>query len=174
MTPLATRVFITGMGIISPLGRGVTAHYDSLKENRSGIRPLDLFEPQGGPTLPVGGIAGFEQKAAVPRTHELAIEAARDALAGSEATPNAIIIGTTTGGMPATESLLKSGESDPALYRHHSPSSVAEYCAGLLGCRGLVITVTTACSSGTAAIKLAYELIRSGRAQRVLAGGVDA
>ena len=110
----------------------------------------------------------------VPRTHELAIEAAREALAGSPGPVDAVIIGTTTGGMPTTESLLKRGERDPGLFRCHSTSSVAEYCAETFGCRGLIITVTTACSSGAAAIKLAWELIRTGGARRVLAGGVDA
>ncbi len=169
---MSTRVFITGRGIISPLGRGVEAHLDSLRRGRSGIGPLALFDTAAG-ALPVGEITGFTSEAAVPRTHQLAIEAARDALGGSTEPPDAIVIGTTTGGMSTTESLLKSGERDPALFFHHSTSSVAEYCAGILGCRGLVITVTTACSSGAAAIRLAWELVRTGRARRVLAGGVD-
>ncbi|MBN2080222.1 MAG: beta-ketoacyl-[acyl-carrier-protein] synthase family protein [Spirochaetes bacterium] len=169
---MSPRVFITGTGIISPLGRGVEAHLDSLRRGRSGISPLTLFETAAG-ALPVGEITGFKIGGPVPRTHELAIEAARDAMGGSTEPPDAIIIGTTTGGMSATESLLKSGEDDPSLFRYHSTSSVAEYCAEIFGCRGLIITVTTACSSGAAAIRLAWELVRTGRARRVLTGGVD-
>lgn len=168
------RVFITGMGVMSPLGNGVPDLYASLKKNCTGIKPLSLFPASAGNLLPAGEIAGFQQTDDVPRTHGIALAAAREALAGREIIPDAIIIGTTTGGMPRTEELLKKRETEADLYRYHSTSSVAEYIADVLRCTGLVITVTTACSSGTAAVKLALELLRSGRAGRVLAGGADA
>ncbi|MBN2159524.1 MAG: beta-ketoacyl-[acyl-carrier-protein] synthase family protein [Spirochaetes bacterium] len=168
------RIFVTGMGIVSPLGRGVREHLDSLKQNRSGINPLSLFPASPGNVLPAGEIRGFTDGTGLPRTHEFALAAAREALAGREVVPDAVIIGTTTGGMPLTESLLKQNERRAELYRYHSTSSVAEKCAETFACNGPVITVTNACSSGSAAIKLACELLRSGRARRVLAGGADA
>lgn len=158
---------------MSSLGSGVQEHYESLKKNRSGIKPLTLFPLSEGNRHPAGEITGFEWDDDVPRTHALALAAAREALSGKDTAPDAIIIGTTTGGMALTEDLLRKGEKQPDLYRYHSTSSVAEYCAAALRCRGLIITVTTACSSGTAAIKLALELIRAGTACRVLAGGAD-
>jgi len=168
------RVFITGMGVMSPLGNGVPDLLDSLKKNRSGIKPLSLFPASAGNLFPAGEITGFEQTDEVPRTHGIALAAAREALAGRNLIPDAIIIGTTTGGMPRTEELLKKGEKGADPYRYHSTSSVAEYISDVLQCTGLVITVTTACASGTAAVKLALELLRSGKAGRVLAGGSDA
>jgi len=167
------RVFITGMGIVSSLGSGEQEHYDSLKKNRSGIKPLSLFPLSEGNRHPAGEITGFEWDRSVPRTHGLALAAALQALAGRSIIPDAVIIGTTTGGMALTEELLKKGEKRPDCYRYHSTSSVAEYCAGALSCPGLVITVTTACSSGSAAVKLALELLRTGKAGCVLAGGAD-
>ncbi|OHD72231.1 MAG: hypothetical protein A2W19_14895 [Spirochaetes bacterium RBG_16_49_21] len=169
-----TRVFITGMGIISSLGQGTGRHLESLQKNRSGIKPLTLFTPSPGNSFPAGEVPGFSQTMAVPRTHELALLAAREALSGTGAVPDSIIIGTTTGGMPVTEELLKKNVPDPDQYRYHSTASVAEFLAAVLRCTGMVLTITTACSSGAAAIKLAYELIRSGKAGRVLAGGADA
>jgi 3-oxoacyl-(acyl-carrier-protein) synthase len=168
-----TRVFITGMGITSSLGEGLAANLGALKKNISGIRPLGLFRASEGNRFPAGEIAGFKPAGGLPRTHALALAAAREALAGGPA-PDAVIIGTTTGGMPVTEELLRKGETSPEAYRLHSTSSVAELCARELGCAGPVMTVTTACSSGTAAIKLALELLRTGAARRVLAGGADA
>jgi len=168
------RVFITGMGIISPLGLGVERHLDSLKKNESGIGPISLFTPSPGNSFPVGEVPGFAQSLHVPRTHELALVAAREALSQSAAAPDSIVLGTTTGGMPVTEELLKKNETDPELYRYHSTSTVAEFLASELHCTGMVLTITTACSSGAAAIKLAYELVRTGTARRVLAGGADA
>jgi 3-oxoacyl-(acyl-carrier-protein) synthase len=162
------------MGIISPLGNGVEPHIEALRKNRSGIRPLSLFIPSEGNSFPVGEIDGLAKSTAVPRTHELALHAAREALSGASAGPDSIIIGTTTGGMPLTEELLKNNVVDAKQYAYHSTSSVAEFLAGELHCKGLLLTITTACSSGAAAIKLAYELLRAGRADRILAGGADA
>jgi 3-oxoacyl-[acyl-carrier-protein] synthase-1/3-oxoacyl-[acyl-carrier-protein] synthase II len=51
---------------------------------------------------------------------------------------------------------------------------VAEDIADLVGCTGPAITVSTACSSGNAALTIALEMIRSGQAKTVLAGGADA
>ena len=167
------RVFITGMGVMSSLGRGVREHAEALTGNRSGIKPLTLFPLSEGNRHPAGELTGFRWEGPVPRTHGLALAAAREALSGRDITPDAIIIGTTTGGMASTEELLRKGEQLPDLYRYHSTSSVGEYLSAELRCPGLVITLTTACSSGSAAVKLGLELIRSGKARRVLAGGAD-
>lgn len=168
------RVFITGMGIISSLGQGVDRHVDSLRKNCSGIERLKLFTPSPGNLFPAGEIPNFKQTLNVPRTHELAFLASQEALSTTRVIPDAIILGTTTGGMPLTEELLKKNEKDADRYKYHSTSSVAEFLAGVLRCSGLVLTLTTACSSGAVAIKLAYELLSSGKATCVLAGGADA
>ena len=94
-------------------------------------------------------------------------------MAGVVGPPDAIVVGVTTGGMPASEPFLKSGAADPGMYRLHGAGTVAQYVAEALGCQGPVLTVSTACSSSMAALKLAVELLRSGRARRVLAGGAD-
>ena len=145
------RVFITGMGIISPLGHGVAQHVDLLKKNRSGIKPISLFATSPGNSFPAGEIPDFTQTLNVPRTHELALLAAQEALSGTAAAPDSIILGTTTGGMPLTEELLKKNEKDAGQYLHHSTSSVTEFLADVLGCKGLILTITTACSSGSGA-----------------------
>ena len=162
------------MGITSSLGFGVRLHVDSLRKNCSGVRELKLFTPSAGNVFPVGEIPNFEQTLNIPRTHELAFLAAQEALSGTRVIPDSIIVGTTTGGMPSTEALLRESEKDADRYKYHSTSSVAEFLACVLRCSGLVLTITTACSSGAIAIKLAYELIASGKANCVLAGGADA
>jgi 3-oxoacyl-(acyl-carrier-protein) synthase len=162
------------MGIISSLGQGVGHHVDSLRKNCSGIEPFTLFTPPPDNLLPAGEIPNFKQTLNVPRTHELAFLAAQEALSATRVVPDAIILGTTTGGMPLTEELLRKDQKHTDQYKYHSTSSVAEFLAGVLRCSGLVLTVTTACSSGAVAIKLAYELLSSGKAKCVLAGGADA
>ena len=166
-------IFITSMGIVSPFGEGIGKNLSTLQEAVSALTPLHLFHASHNP-LPVGEAPFLIPPGNLPRTHVLAIMAAEEAMRGINGPPDAVIIGTTTGGMTATEEYLKRGERDPFLYRNHAAGSVAEAIADRFACRGPVLTVSTACSSGTAALKIALELLRSGRALRVLAGGADA
>jgi 3-oxoacyl-(acyl-carrier-protein) synthase len=89
-------------------------------------------------------------------------------------TIDAVVVGCTTGGMPESEALLRSGDTNPERYRWHGTGTVARFLASSLGCTGPAITVSTACSSGAVALKAALELIRRGLATTVLAGGADA
>jgi 3-oxoacyl-(acyl-carrier-protein) synthase len=167
------RVYIAGVGIISPLGTGIAATREALQQNRSAIRSLDLFKLLQGNPLPVGQVDEPEGSFSLPRTHRLACIAARQAIADSDRPPDAIIIGTTTGGILTTEQLLRENVRDREPYRYHGLTSVAEYLAGELGCGGPALAVSTACSSGAVAIAMALQMLRRGRAKRVLAGGVD-
>jgi 3-oxoacyl-(acyl-carrier-protein) synthase len=168
-----TRVFISSMGIISPFGQGICDTIDSIRTAAQGIKPLHLFPTVETP-LPVGEISSFSSEEDVPRTHALACTAAEEAMKNGGGPPDAVVIGVTTGGMSVTEELLKRGDVDPKHYKYHSTGSVAEYVALHVGCKGPILTVSTACSSGSVALKIALEMLRSGRVKRVLAGGVDA
>lgn len=162
------------MGIISPVGQGVCETINSIRKAVRGIKPLSLFPTSHTPPLPVGEIDSFSFLENVPRTHALALFAAKEAMKNTDRAPDAIVIGVTTGGMPVTEELLKRGEIDFKQYSYHSTGSVAEYIARHVGCKGPVITVSTACSSGTMALKIALEMLRCGKVKQVLAGGADA
>jgi 3-oxoacyl-(acyl-carrier-protein) synthase len=168
------RAFISGVGLITALGKGCPAHVEALRAGLSGIRPLCLFPPSSKGPFPVGEISGFPTGGPVPRTHALALAAAIEAMANESEPPDAIVLGGTTGGMPATEVLIRDEHKDRHAYRWHGTGTVATYLAAELGCTGPAWTVSTACSSGTLALITALELIRTGRARRVLAGGADA
>jgi len=165
-------VYVAGAGIISSLGCGLAATENTLRKNRSTITPLTLFPLMHGSSLPVGQVEGLEQSA-LPRTHHLALLAATQAMADSNAPPDAVIIGTTTGGIATTEQLLRDCQNDKSLYRYHGLSTVAHALAQEFQCSGPVLAVSTACSSGIVAISAGLALLRSGRAERVLVGGVD-
>jgi 3-oxoacyl-[acyl-carrier-protein] synthase-1/3-oxoacyl-[acyl-carrier-protein] synthase II len=109
----------------------------------------------------------------LPRTHQLARKAADEAMINSENAPDAVIMGVTTGGMLTTEGLLKKKVQDPGSYRLHATGSVAVDIARRHRCTGPALTVSTACSSGAAAIKIALEMLRSGTYKRILVGGAD-
>ncbi len=169
----AKPIYIGGAGIISSLGSGLTATEKTLRENRSAIKPLTLFGLLQGSPLPVGEAVGLEESPSIPRTHQLAGIAARQAMAGCSRPPDAIVLGTTTGGILTTERLLRKKNQQKEEYRYHGLGTVADCLASELNCTGPAIVVSTACSSGVVAIAVALEMLRSGQAQSVLAGGVD-
>ncbi len=169
-----TSITIAGMGIISAMGCGVGETAESLKQARCALRPITLFEVTADTPLPVGQVElTADPVDPMPRTHRLACMAADQALTGETSAPDAIVVGTTTGGILTTEALLERNIVDPDDYRYHGLGSVAEALARHCGCTGPLITVSTACSSGAVALRLAMELLKSGKARRVLAGGVD-
>ncbi len=168
-----TPVYISGAGIISPLGCGLTATEKTLAENRSSIKPIELFSLCQGTPLPAGQVNGLEEPSSLPRTHRLAEIAARQAMCCCQSPPEAIIIGTTTGGIFTTEQLLKSNELSKVLYRHHGLNTVANHVARQCNCTGPALAVSTACSSGAVAIALGLKMLRSGYLKTVLVGGVD-
>ena len=168
-------IYLTGIGIISPLGHGCEETITALRKNQIGIRPLTLFSVPHTPSLPVGEIDYPFADSDIPRAHQMALLAAKDALAGfHRKTVDAIVIGATTGGIAKTETNLKSKGYASLDYQYHSPGSVTDHIARFCNCRGPVLTVSTACSSGTAAIIIATKLLKSGIAKSVLAGGADA
>ncbi len=166
-------VYISGAGIISSLGSGLSSTEKALRENISGIRPLSLFSLLQAAPLPVGQVEGVARDSSLPRTHALARIAAEQAMQGWTHGIDAVVLGTTTGGILTSEELLRQGCRDRRSFRYHGLHTVAEYIAGLFNCSGPALSVSTACSSGVAAIALAMRLLRSGRARAVLAGGVD-
>lgn len=162
------------MGMVSALGADSVDSAANLRRSHRRLAPLTLFPPGPDSPLPVAELSGLAIAAGAPRTHALARLAADQAMAGSKAPLDAIILGSTTGGMPATEVALEQGVVDPAAYERHGVGTVAEDLACRFGCTGPVITLSTACASGATAIAVAAAMIRRGKARRVLAGGADA
>jgi len=167
------RVFITGMGLVTPAGSGINRTRDVIRRGEKTIRPLSLFPVDEKNRLPVGEIMDFVETGGLPRTHQLALTAAKEAMAHANQIPDAVVLGVTTGGMLTTEEGLKRGDVNPGTYQYHSPDSVTEAVARAVGCHGPLITLPTACSSGAVAIKAALEMLRAGMARTVLAGGAD-
>ena len=166
-------VYIGGIGIICSLGSGPAEIEEALRDNRSAISPLTLFELFQGNPLPVGQVRNLESSSTLPRTLQLAQIAAAQAMEGIDDPPDAIVIGTTTGGILTSEYLLRQGDQHKELYRYHGLHSVANHVALELKCTGPAISVSTACSSGVVAIAVGLQMLRSGQARSVLVGGVD-
>ncbi len=58
-------VVITGAGVVSPIGIGVDAFWNSLCAGKSGVRPISIFDPENGPASFAGEVVDFDPKALV-------------------------------------------------------------------------------------------------------------
>ena len=192
---------VTGLGAVSAAGEGVGRFWSACVEGRAALRPIRRFDarPYGDPRagecrLDPGAAAGdapapAAAAAALPgadATVRFARGAAREALrsAGLEGTAlpsgSGIAIGTCLGSArPAFDWHARGGvRRDSAADAPPPPGSLfagpALALASAHGADGPVLTVSTACASGTSAIALGAAAIRSGEADLVLAGGADA
>ncbi|RUM42202.1 MAG: 3-oxoacyl-ACP synthase, partial [Desulfocapsa sp.] len=173
MSSTQSPVYIAGLGIVSPLGASVETTFLALRANAAAVAPLRIFPVQQQPSLPVGQVEDLRGNSHLPRAHRLGLLAAKQAMEGNACSLDAVIVGSTTGGISQTEELLAEKNEHAGLYQYHGLSTVAETIGDELCCTGELLTVSTACSSGTTAISMAGKMLASGKAEWVLAGGVD-
>jgi 3-oxoacyl-[acyl-carrier-protein] synthase II len=129
-----------------------------------------------------GQVHGLSLEEGLSRGSALLLEAAGEALESAGLAPGFeadLVLGTTLGGMERgtvfMRDVLDRGleSADPAVLRDFLPSCQPAVLARRLGVRGRTVLLNDACSSGTDALGVAFERIRSGRADRILAGGYD-
>lgn len=186
------RIFVTGIGIVSPLGIGVETTFDGLVAGRCGLGPLTLFDASGCRSDVAAEVPGLSISDAATssatdlegwsRTDAMAVLAAREALAGArvhDELPVDLICGGTTAGMFETEALLAEMHGDREARRplskmlSHPLSATVDRMQEAVRPFGQARTICSACSSGANALLLAATWLRTGRSERVLAGGAD-
>ena len=192
------RVVITGLGILSSVGIGKQKFWEAIKEGRSGIRSITLFNAEGFPVRIAGEVADFDPQNFFP--YELSRRLDRFCLQGMAATKlalmdanlplrfenpeeadrNCIVIGTAAGALPhaeETHSLFveKGIRRIPPFF---SATILSTSCATQIGMmvdsHSYITTISTACASGTSAIGDAFHLIRQGRFDLGIAGASEA
>ena len=176
-------VVITGLGLVSSLGNSVQATWEALLASQRGTRPLTRYRLDLEAVPLVGQVSDHIFNIHPCATAALAMAAGREAMAQAGLTPHqcsktVCILGTSVGGMAASEEAYRSYRQQQvplpnSILRQHPASFAAEALAQDLGLGGLVTAVTTACSSGAGAILMAQQLIRSGQCDIVIAGGAD-
>ncbi len=194
-SPLSKNIAITGAGIVSPLGMGWQANEAALAADRTAFKPVELFDTRefiaktaGVVDLPAESL--FHRIPAHKQTYfdrgtRMLLMAIREALAqaGRENMEgiDAMVIGTSAGAMPLGEAYFEHAHQDAARVptqlsraEYYQPQRQMSSIAAEFDWRGPVIIVSNACASGANAIGWAADMIRSGRAKRVLAGGYDA
>ena len=192
---MSTRVVITGMGVISPVGNDVETFWQSLIGGRSGVGPITLFDPTGFESRFAAEVKGFDAVALfgrkdarrMDRFAQFAVAAAGQALADSrlEVTPQngpriGCIFGSGIGGIGTLLSeyeVLRTRGVDrvsPFLVPMMLPDTAPGQIAIQFGLKGPNMTIVTACASSANAIGEATEIIRRGAADAILAGGAEA
>ena len=189
------RVAVTGLGVIGALGKNVEEFGASLRQGRSGIRPIELVDRtklrfQNGGEVPDYRPEDFlegRQIALLDRFAQFGLVAAQEAvrsagLDGSEAAFQraTVITGSCVGGQSTqddgfVELYLKHRPRLPPLIIPRTMANAgASHISMAYGIRGPVYTVSTACSSANHAVGQAFWAVRNGTAELAITGGSEA
>jgi 3-oxoacyl-(acyl-carrier-protein) synthase len=186
------KIFVTGMGIISPIGNSVADNQRALKEGKSGFSSIELFQTKYAGLLPFGEIKTPDEllreelavsTAGVTRTTLLALHAFQQAIEDAQlsteelhSSGTALINGNTVGGMCCSDELYMDAnhnEIGSEYISSYNLGTVNMYLQQRYGINGVVNTFNTACSSSANAIAYGARLIRNGFATRAIVGGTD-
>jgi 3-oxoacyl-[acyl-carrier-protein] synthase II len=193
------RVVVTGLGVVSSIGIGVSQFWRAALEGRSGITglrpfadfPLDSYRCQIAGQVRDFHASEFLEAGVVERVDRYAqfamvasMEAVRDAsLALQQEEPHrvGVIVGAGMGGMIMGEreiTKLYLSQRAERVHPNFIPTITLNSASGLLaiqhGAKGPNLTISTACSSSAHAIGQALSTIRCGRADVMMAVGADA
>jgi len=195
MVSNAHRVAITGLGAISSVGVGVPAFWNGLVAGRGGFRIIERFDPSALGVQIAAEVCQFtpptldgSQIELLDRFAQFALVAADEALRQAEFTIEddgerdriGVSVGSGFGGCVTQDDRYQAiyGKGATRVHPFSIPrmmhSAAASYLSMTRGFRGPTLCFTTACAAAAHAIGEAAEIIRSGRADVMLAGGSDA
>ncbi|PIX76195.1 MAG: beta-ketoacyl-[acyl-carrier-protein] synthase II [Rhodocyclales bacterium CG_4_10_14_3_um_filter_68_10] len=189
------KVVVTGIGIVSPVGNGVTQAWENILAGRSGIGPITRFDASAFPARIAGEVKGFDPTAylSAKDARRMAsfihfgiaagIDAFRDSgleVTEANAARMGVNVGSGIGGLPMIEDThseyLKSGPRRISPF--FIPGTIINMISGnlsiLLGLKGPNLAMVTACSTGTHCIGESARLIEYGDADVMIAGGSEA
>lgn len=193
----ARRVVATGLGLVTALGVDVASTWDGLLAGRSGVRPITAFDPSRLASRIAGEVPDFDPSLVLDRKEQrrndrytqLALVATREALAhaglperleGSLAERTGIILGTGIGGGQtlAEQAALSAARGPDRISPFLIPMAIPNLAAGqaaiIFGAVGPNLAVSSACASGGHALGEAWEMIRRGDADVMIAGSSEA
>ena len=189
------RVFITGIGIVSPLGLDVGSTWDQLTQGKSGIDYITAFDTDGFDTRIAGEVKGFDPESHLERKEarrmdrfaQLAAVAAQEACTQAGLDPRTkdpfrvgVIIGSGIGGIITLsqqhEVLSQRGPKrvSPFLIPMMLADMASAQVSMVTGAMGANYCLVSSCSSGADALGQGWEMVRRGQEDVVLAGGSEA
>jgi len=189
------RVVITGLGMVTPLGLNVKTTWENIVAGKSGIAPITLFDASRHDTKIAGEVKGFDpfnyisrkEVRRMDRFAQFAIAASKEALSqaglkieNGTGEGTGVIIGSGIGGLTTLyeQSKIETTSGPKNVSPFLIPMMIGDMAAAqvsiTLGIKGPNLCVTTACSSGSDAIGIAYELIKHAGINAIVAGGSEA
>ncbi len=189
------RVVVTGLGLVTPLGTGLEKNWEALIAGRSGIGPIDRFDVADFPSRIAGEVRDFDplewiEKRDVKKMDlfiQYAVAAAEQAMRQSQfkitednADRVGVMIGVGIGGLCTIEEnhLLFLDSRLKRITPFFIPKLIGNLAPGHIairyGARGINLTTTSACASGSHATGEAYRMIRAGYLDAAITGGSEA
>lgn len=192
---MSKRVFITGYGLITAIGKNAPENFQSLQAGKHGYGTIDTFETLHRSTLRVCEIkrddeqlasqAGVKPDMGFTRTALLGLIAIKEAISSAalskdDLKKSGLLSATTTGGIREYEKHFKaiqdlSQHGDFELHADTAnPGEHTERIADHIGIKKYIGTVSTACSSSVNTIMQGARLIQNNKLDRVICGGAEA
>jgi len=191
------RVVVTGMGVVTPLGLDIQTTWDAMIAGKSGVARITQFDPSRLTTTIAAEVKDFDSSAVLDRKEQrrndryvqLALVASREAMSqaglpehmeGELAERTGVIVGTGIGGIRTlADQILLMGEKGPdRMSPFLIPMAISNLAAGVIaivfGPQGPNFSVVSACATGGHSIGEAWETIRRGDADVMIAGGTEA
>jgi 3-oxoacyl-[acyl-carrier-protein] synthase II len=190
-----SRIVVTGIGVVTSIGTGREQFWENLLAGRCGISVVESFDTTAYGVHRGGEVKGFDaprhlrrlDASRMGRASQFAAAAARRALEDAGVEPESldplragVSMGTTSGepreverfdDAYVTKGLEKVGAEFIGRYPCHL---ISAHVAEELGFAGVNMMIPTACAAGNYAIAHAFDVLRAGRADLMLAGGSDA
>lgn len=189
------RVAVTGMGAISPFGKGVDILMESLYKGASGVIMVPELKTIGGVRSHVAALVQGIEPGAIPRKHRrtmskmsiYAVLACQEALTQACLPPEClfggnmgIAIGSTVASIDTLQKFFEDylvtknmEQMRSTIFFQIMNHSCASNVSQALGIQGRVIAPSAACSTGCQAVGLGYEMIAFGKQEFMLCGGSD-
>ena len=192
------RVVVTGIGALTPLGNTAEESWENLKAGKSGAGPITHFDASQFKTQFACEVKGFDSNAYIDRKEarkmdlytQYALAAAKMAIEDSGMELEAVdkneigvVLGVGIGGIKTFEEeagnyAINGPQLGPKVNPFFIPKMIADIASGHIsiqyGFRGPNYTTTSACASSSSALADAFNLIRLGKANAIVAGGAEA
>lgn len=192
---MANRVFVTGLGVVSPLGLDAKTTWKSLVAGESGIATITAFDPEGYKTTIAAEVKRFEPTDFVDRKQArridrfvqfalgAAIQAVDDAslsIDNGNAERTGVMIASGIGGIITISEQLEvlNGKGPNRVSPFFVPMMLPDMASGQvsmhLGVKGPSIATVSACASGADSIGAAFDMLQGDQLDMILAGGSEA
>jgi 3-oxoacyl-[acyl-carrier-protein] synthase II len=187
------RVVITGLGVVSAVGNSLPEFWNSLIEGRDGTKEITVFDPSAYRTKIAAQVSNFDPEShfskkeirRLSRCDQFGLIAFREAWKSARLNQDShdkervgVALGAGSGGILSVEKYFRDfyqrkKKSSPSLLISYSLATTTDHIAIESGLNGPRTTTATVCSSSSASIGVAFEMIQMGLADVMITGGSD-